>query len=243
MALLVLRAWSDLANGGLYSVLHPDGCATLIPIPETGELRATPCFLRADMLLSPCTGKPIASYNSGRYMLLHNDPRLDAGFYTDYYAPGGRIPRKLSGGDVLLFAAGLRLERCGKGRSCRGVYIVGGILVREVVNIAAVGWREALERHPELSLSPHYWRHDDRPVAVTGEGFTITPPLRVDDGDGGPSEALGELLGWEAARAFARGRFRRSRLVEGDIDLVERVAASWGSKLATPQPWRCKGEE
>jgi hypothetical protein len=242
--LIVLRAWSDLSNGGQYSILHPDGCTTLIPVPETGRLKGKPpCHMDPTCYRSPCTGKPLAAYMEKSY-ILHNDPRLDLGFYTGYHAPRGRLPRRLGEGDLVLFAAGLvpeeHVERLGTARASRlygEVYIVGGLLVEDVVDVSALGWEEALARHPQLAMSPHYWRLNDEPVALVGRGFTLTPPLKAGArGKGGlePTQQLRRLLGGKAAEAFARSRFRRTRLLNTSPEDVFETLESQGSKIV----WR-----
>ena len=247
---LVLRAWSDTANGGQYSVLHRSGCASLIPIPETISMRRVPCFLRPRCLLSPCSLRSLSFYMARYSPVLHNDPRLDKGFYTGYWAPHGRLPRSLGRGDVLLFVAGLVWEdyaglatRPGKlvGRGFAGIYFVGGIVVEEVLDTRSMGWREALRRWPWLVYSPHYWRRGDSPVAIVGQGFMFKPPLPASARGTlrAPSEAAIKLLGAEAARSLARNRFRRSRLVELSLDLVRAVAEKHGAVVTRARQYVC----
>ncbi len=247
---LVLRAWSDTANGGQYSVLHRGGCASLIPIPETGPMRRVPCFLRPQCLLSPCSLRSLSFYMARYSPVLHNDPRLDKGFYTGYWAPRGRLPRSLGRGDVLLFVAGLVREdyaglatRPGKlvRRGLAGVYFVGGIVIEGILDTKSIGWREALRRWPQLVYSPHYWRRGDTPVAVVGQGFMFRPPLLASAPGTlrAPSEAAIELLGANAAKGFARNRFRRSRIVELGLDLVRAVAEKHGSVITRARQYVC----
>ena len=247
---LVLRAWSDTANGGQYSVLHRGGCVSLIPIPETGPMRRVPCFLRPQCLLSPCSLRPLSFYMARYSPVLHNDPRLDKGFYTGYWAPRGRLPRSLGRSDVLLFVAGLVQEdyaglatRPGKlvGRGLAAVYFVGGIVIEEILDTKPMGWSEALRRWPWLVYSPHYWRKGDTPVAVIGQGFMFRPPLPASAPGTlrAPSEAAIELLGANAAKGLARSRFRRSRIVELSFDLVEAVAEKHGSVITRARQYVC----
>ena len=249
---LVLRAWSDLSTTGQYSILHRNGCASLIPIPETSAYRR-PCFLRPDCLLSPCTLRPLSFYMVRYTPVLHNDPRLDKGFYTGYWAPRGRLPRALSRGDLLLFVAGLvhedyarRADKPGKlvQRGFAGIYFVGGIVVEDIVDVGETGWRRALEKWPRLVYSPHYWRRGDTPVAVIGSGFVLRPPLPA-SAPGTlrePSEAAKEILGNDAAWGLARSRFRRSRLIPMALELVERAAQRHGSRIVAAGQYVCSAK-
>ncbi len=247
---LVLRAWSDTSNGGQYSVLHQGGCVSLIPIPETSSMRRVPCFLRPRCLLSLCSLRPLSFYMARYSPVLHNDPRLDKGFYTGYWAPRGRLPRSLGRGDVLLFVAGLVQEdyaglatrpRKLVERGLAGIYFVGGIAIEEILDTRSTGWGEALRRWPWLAYSPHYWRRGDTPVAVVGQGFMFRPPLLASAPGTlrAPSEAAIELLGADAARGLARNHFRRSRIVELGLGLVRAVAEKHGSVITRARQYVC----
>ena len=241
--MLLLRAWADTSTARQYSVLHENGCSTLIPIPEQKtRLRMAPCFLDPYCTLSPCTKKPIADYILGEPFLLHNDPRLDLGFYTGYWAPRGRIPRGLREGDLVLFMAGLvreeSLEESRRGleavqeRGAGGVYVVGGLIVERILDVFREGWEKALKEHYWLQCSPHYWRRGDAPVALIGRGFLLYPPLRASSRNREPSRELASLIGLKKATALARSNYRRSGLLpldawklleefkEGGYDLV-----------------------
>ena len=247
---LVLRAWSDTANGGQYSVLHRGGCVSLIPIPETNSMKRTPCFLRPQCLLSCCSLRPLSFYMARYSPVLHNDPRLDKGFYTGYWAPRGRLPKSLKRSDVLLFVAGLVWEdyaglatrpRRLVEKGLAGIYFVGGIVIEEMLDTRSMGWKRLIHRWPQLVYSPHYWRKRDNPVAVVGQGFMLKPPLPASQPGTlrAPSEAAIELLGAEAARGLARNRFRRSRLVELSLGLVKVVAERHGSRIARARHYVC----
>ncbi len=248
MGVLVLRAWSDTASRGQYSILHDDGCATLIPIPDP-SIPEPPCFLRAECLASPCTGEPLSRYIVRGSGVLHNDPRLDLGFLTDRPAPRGRIPRGLGPGDLVLFAAGLsrrpaqgpllrRLLRVGEA----GIYIVAGLLVREVVDVGGKGWPAAIREHPELAESPHYWRRPrDHPVALIGEAFTVKPPIPASKprSPSQPSRELELLLGREIASKLARGRYRRTRLLPLEASTILSTMEELGYRILKPRPQQC----
>ena len=213
-------------------------------------MRRVPCFLRPRCLLSPCSLRSLSFYMARYSPVLHNDPRLDKGFYTGYWAPRGRLPRSLGRGDVLLFVAGLVWEdytglatRPGKlvERGLAGIYFVGGIVIEEILDTRSMGWSRALHRWPRLVYSPHYWRRRDTPVAVVGQGFMFRPllPASAPGTLRAPSEAAIELLGAEAAKGLARSRFRRSRLVELSLDLVKAVAEKHGSGITRARQYVC----
>ncbi len=245
---LLLRAWLDTSSlpggQGYYSPLE-GGCATLIPIPEEHINRGDYPREALDPrhYRSPCSGRSLDNYMPvGRVWLLHNDPRLDLepGFYTDYYAPQGRLPRSpersLRPGDLLLFAAGLaqypqgfwerrrrlaeilRAFREARERGRLGVYLIGGLRVKKTIDVSRTGWERALELAPVLRYSPHLYRDRDRPVAVVGEPVAIGGPVPLARPSGGrlcgePSPWLMELLGQQAAAAFLRQNCRRARVV------------------------------
>lgn len=242
--LLLLRVYLDtgsLARGGYYSPLHvSEECATLIPVPET-ETKSRLDFIDPNKVVDPCTHMPLRRFQPWEQSwLLHNDPRLDLGFYTGYYAPRGRLPRRpghrLVRNDVLGFIAGLAVYPEGfwdkwkrlqdirrafknavnSGRA--GVYLIGFIVVKAVINIEAVGWNKALEMFPQLSQSPHYLRKYDHPVAVIGEGYIVRPPVRLTEPSQGlarmkPNSFLKRLIGDDAAKALAQSNYRRSRIM------------------------------
>jgi hypothetical protein len=250
--LLVLRAWADTSTSGFYSALHPTGCPTLIPIPETKPLRThrPPCFMNPECMLSPCTARRLADYMPRRYVL-HNDPRLDHGFYTGYYAPRGRIPRMISGGDVVLFAAGLAKEQVLGEKQWRslavlaakglaGIYLVGGILIEHIIDVSDLGWSRALAMYPRLVFSPHYWRRWDAPVALTGKGFWVLPPLPLSGGSLREASAEARrLLGSSVAESFARSRFRRTRLLSMGFARFVETLESLGYRVAKPRGYPC----
>ncbi len=254
--ILLLRAYAETSSNGYYSPLHRGNCPTLLPIPEEGVLRAKPWFMDPRRTRSPCTGEPLSTYYPVEHAAtpIHNDPRLDLGLYTDYYMPGGRLPsrpgKRLGRGDVLLFMAGLaqypdeawrrprslreqkRLFDEARRRGRAAVYLVGGIVVEEIVDTGLVGWEKAVRRHPVLACSPHYYRVMDEPVAVLGRGFTLQPPPRISCGRG-PCRGFTMLLG-DAALGAARNNYRRTRVVEwrGNwTDFLEELAATLSTRV------------
>ncbi len=243
--LLLLRAWLDtgsLPGGrGYYSPLE-EGCPVLIPIPEHGVAAGEPPeWIDPKRWRSGCSGRPLADYMPlDHEWLLHNDPRLDLGFYTDYYSPWGRIPRspekELRPGDIVAFAAGLaeyprgfwarrrrlaeilRVFAEARSRGRTGVYLVGYIRVQRVVDVDKLGWENVLHRYPVLGFSPHLLRPGDRPVAVLGEPHVPEEPLPLARSVAGrlcgtATETLIRLLGARAARGFLRQKCRRARVV------------------------------
>ncbi len=243
--LLLLRAFFETSNGGYYSPIHDNGCATLLPILDNREwYRVIPPHLLANNIVDTCTGCRLSAYYAVEYgvqPLVHRDPRLDLGFYTGYYAPGGRLPKssdkRLVEGDYLLFMAGLarypegfwgarrrlneikrifqRLVHDGK----TGIFIVGGLRVVEVVDVSVTGWSRVLEEYPFLAESPHYYRFNDNPVAVIGEPLQITP-IKIADSRGKPTMELIKIVGREHALKIARNKYRKSRVVvvKGDVE-------------------------
>jgi len=255
---LLLRAWLDTSSlpggQGYYSPLE-GGCATLIPIPEEHVNRGDYPREALDprVARSPCSGRSLDNYMPlGRGWLLHNDPRLDMepGFYTDYYAPQGRLPRSpergLRPGDLLLFAAGLaqyprgfwerrrrlteilRAFREARERGGLGVYLVGGLRVEKVIDVSRTGWERALELAPVLRYSPHLYRDGDRPVAVVGEPLATGEPVLLARPAAGrlcgePTPLLIGLLGRRAAEAFLRQNCRRARVVTVEGERLARL--------------------
>ena len=264
--LLLLRAWLDtgsLRGGrGYYSPLTEDGCPMLIPIPETRVEKPwsqLPSSLDPRRWRSRCTGQPLEHYMPLEHpWLLHNDPRLDTGgegFYTDYYAPKGRLPKspekELRPGDVLAFAAGLasyprgfwerrrrhreilQAFREAVARGDAGLYLVGYLVVQEVIDTSKTGWERAISRHPVLRESPHYHRIGDRPVAVLGKPRMLEKPLRLASPLGGrlcgrPEEPLVEILGARAAARLVKQNCRRSSVVQAGRGVLEKLRALGG---------------
>ncbi len=250
---LTLRVYLDTSSlpggGGYYPPLHPGrGCATLLPVPEPG-LRGRPPPLDPWVAGDPCTGRAVAWFQPlGLEWPLHRDPRLDLGWYMDRWAPRGRLPRRLAGGGLLLFVAGLavypegfwaerrslsEIRRAFRGAveaGRAGVYLVGLLEAWEALDVGREGWGRLLARCPTGAESPHYWTRDHWTVALLGRGFLVEPPLYMGR-PGSASEAARQLLGGEAAEALARGRFRRSRLLALSLDALESLVSGWGSRL------------
>ena len=214
----LLRVYADTSTAGYYSPLHPGlGCATLLPVPDPRVPGDPPEWLDPWRTRDPCTGRPLAWYMPlGGEWVLHRDPRLDLGFYTEPLGRRGRLPRRLGPGWVLVFAAGLavypegfwtgrrrggeilsayRRARAG-GRA--GVYIIGLLFVEEVLEVR--DWSRA---PGVLWESPH--RLYGEPVrAVIGEPLLLEPPV--------PVSRL--MDSWLAGRLekLGRGRFRHGPL-------------------------------
>ncbi|KSW12156.1 hypothetical protein CF15_05175 [Pyrodictium occultum] len=123
-----------------------------------------------------------------------------------------------------------------------GVYLVGLLEVREILDASEQGWAAILQRHPELRHSPHLLRPGDRPAAVTGRGLLVHPPAPLSEPGPGPqaqrpARLLQRLLGASAAEALARGRYRRSRIVDRSLDEVAELLREEGHRvleLSTP---------
>lgn len=256
----VFLSSSDLPGmQGYYSLFLPEkACAGLIPIPDRGiSWDKMPSHLDPCKAVEPCTGLKYEMLQPIEYKwVLHRDPRIDLGFYTD-----SRFARARSD-DILLFTAGLAeypngfwgqrrwsireirrvfLDSVRKGKA--GVYVVGGIVVEKVLDISRLkrGWREAVEKTPMLKYSPHYHRGHDLPRAFLGKGFTLKPPLPISrrvEGRlaGPPTRLLKKLLGEEKALAYARKKYRKS---SGGVEIaVEDVLSTLeeeGAKIVYSQ--------
>ncbi len=250
--LLLLRAYIETSNGGYYSPIHSDkNCYTLLYIPENpARLRMVPDHLIPQNITDPCTSRKLADYYpiEMKDKPIHRDPRLDLGFYTGYYMPQGRLPKKpgkrLEPGDHLVFMAGLAeyppnywdkphtqreiirtfRQICRNPKRC-GIYIVGGIIIKEIINIVETGWNNAITIHPDLKESPHYYRKNDHPVAVIGKSYILNPPVRISSlvDNRRPSEQLIQIVGERNAYSIARNNYRRSGVLEvlGDNKFIK----------------------
>ncbi|WFO74896.1 hypothetical protein J4526_07440 [Desulfurococcaceae archaeon MEX13E-LK6-19] len=230
----VYLSTSDLkVMPGYYSpFLREKECAGLIPIPDEHIPQdRLPAHLDPCRAIEPCTGLKYEMLQPLEWSwILHRDPRLDLGFYTD--------PRfnRVRSGDIVLFVAGLAEYPRGFWGSRRwsikeirrvftdsvrqgkaGIYVVGGIIVEKVLNISRLkdGWKKALEIAPILKYSPHYYHGNDYPVALIGKSFILEPPLPVSKPVPGklvgpPTRLLVKLLGEEKAYAYARKNYRKS---------------------------------
>ncbi len=247
--LLLLRAWLDtssLGGWGYYSPLE-GSCPTLIPVPEPrANLQGLPPFMDPFRWRSRCTGLPLAHYMPvGGEWPMHNDPRLDLGFYTDRFAPHGRLPRSLEPGDVIGFVAGLavypqgfwerrrrrseilRAFRESVSRRRVGLYLIALLEVEKLVDTLTVGWENALKMIPALRESPHY-HVGDPAVAVVGRFVMPREPVPLAYPSSGrlcgsAAEPLLDLLGMEAALSFLRQGCRKSRMVDVDPSTIKCV--------------------
>jgi len=238
---LLLRVYAESANGGIYSILWED-CLTILPIPEKQILGNDPKHLRMDKIIDKCTNKPIKEFYPKRirekYLYVHYDPRLDKGFYTDYYMPRGRLPKKkdkrLGENDLLLFMAGIikrekqnstkipsinKYNKNGKA----GIFIIGGIIVEEIIDTEEIGWKKAIKKYPELKLSPHYYRYGDKPVAVIGKSFILEEPYPLMIFPRIINKDAYQLLGKEILYNMVRNNFRRSRVFETNLDKILKI--------------------
>ncbi len=238
MKALFLRVFVETSNGGYYSPIIDD-CYVALPIPETTKIPDPPDHMLPDKIIDKCTGRTLDHY----YPLeltrnnhpVHNDPRLDLGFYTDYYMPIGRIPKKndkkLSKNDVIIFMAGfayypqgffeskhtlrdirkefMKAHREGK----TGIYIMGYIVIKDMVNVEEIGWRKAIQKYPVLRYSPHYYRQNDKPLAIIGKGYILANPIKIYSKSQGISPVLKKIIGGRQAVSMARNNFRRSSVV------------------------------
>jgi len=158
---------------------------------------------------------------------------------------GGRIPWGLTRGDVILLIAGLaryprgfwdtrrrkaeirRAMRESEAQCTSGLYIVGGIIVEDLVDVAGVGWRELLSVYPCAMETSFYWdaaRYgiDEGPLLVVGETFKLYPPVVVYKCNR-PARELAKILGNEAVERALRNELRRAAplKVEGLLEKLE----------------------
>lgn len=115
-----------------------------------------------------------------------------------------------------------------------GMYIIGGIIVKDKLDIRELkgGWDEAIKMSPVLRYSPHYYRDNDYTIAIIGKGFILEPLLPVSlrvPGKlvGPPNDLLKKLLGEDRASKYARKRYRKSsgatqKSVEEVIEILEK---------------------
>ncbi|RLG79212.1 MAG: hypothetical protein DRO13_06310 [Thermoprotei archaeon] len=247
---VLIRVYSDLGNVGYYSVLHSDGCTTLLPVAEEEGLISIPNFMNPLRIRDKCTDKPIAHYYAfakRSIKAVHNDPRIDLGFFTENYR-GGRLPKKsIRIGDYVLFMSGLaeypektwyldrkefyRLVKSLRKKGKVGIYIVGGIVVERKLVIRSRDWDSVSAKHPVLLYSPHnYWSERKDTLAVIGRGFYVKPPVRVatlTDTGFRPSAKLIRLVGRTAANKLVRQRFRKTGLLILDREKLEEIVLAY----------------
>ncbi len=225
----LVRVFADTSSVGYYSPLL-DGCPALLPVPEPRlELEEAPAWLDPRAVRDPCSGRPLESYMpEGSLWVLHRDPRLDLGFYTEPLGRRGRLPRsRLRRGWLLVFASGLAVYPRGfwerprrRGEVMRafrdavasgraGVYAVAGLLVDEVVEVRS--WNGA---PGVLRESPHA-AVGEPALAVLGRVLVPPEPMPLD-----PRLARGRLRA--RLGALRRGRFRLGPLgsVDEALDLL-----------------------
>lgn len=246
--IVLIRVFSDLVNIGYYSVIHSDDCVTLLPLVETRRVRGKPSFLDPRRVIDKCTGDPLIKYylfTKYRVEIIHNDPRIDLGFYTEEYR-GRRLPkRKLKKGDLVLFMSGLaeypdkiwyyrstsisRVLRDLKREGKVGIYLIGGLFVEKTVRIKSDEWSEVIERNQVLMYSPHYYRLEDRDAfAVIGRGFYINPPLRIAKltiHGYRLSNELISLIGRRESYKLTKQNFRKSKYLTIKQDKFENIIA------------------
>ena len=250
--MLLLRVYLDTNQfyGGYYSPIHDNGCITFLPIKETHQLREIPSHLNAIKIIDKCTNMQLSMFYPREWVInnklaVHNDPRLDLGFYTGHYAPIGRIPRRLARNDYILFMAGLAKYRAGfwdkprskseiikafkeaKDKGNAGIYIVAYIKVNDIVEIK--NWLQAIKKYPNLKYSPHYYWEDTQriTVAVIGESNYIIPPIKIFDlKEKKPTRVLVDLIGKENTVRLIKNNFRKSRLIIMDSEQIENLIES-----------------
>jgi len=252
IGVVLLRVYADTSNIGYYSVLHEDGCVTLLPINEKYSVSEIPSFLDPRRIVDPCRNTPLrAYYKFARVEVnaVHNDPRLDLGFYTEELR-GARLPRKkLRPRDIVFFMAVLAeypdeiwysskvsmrkvlslLRKEGK----IGVYLVGGIVVERKVAIQSDTWSEAVKAYPILAYSPHYYRVEARDTfAILGKGFRIEPPLKIavyTQTGFRVMDTLKRLVGSSASLNLAKQRFRKSRYLLVDESVLDNLVLPYAT--------------
>ncbi len=244
--LVLVRVFSDTNNIGYYSVLHDDQCISLLPIIETTGLRDKPIFMDPYRIIDPCRNVPLITYykfTKYRINAIHNDPRLDLGFYTEENKPSRLPKKKLKKGDIILFMAGLaqyppeiwffdnvnmrkilyNLRKEGK----IGVYIVGGLVVERKIEINNSQWNDAISKYPVLTYSPHYYRVEKRNTfAVLGKGFYIDPPIKIavlTTKGYRLTRKFISLIGYNNAEKLLRQNFRKSRYILVEHDRLEKI--------------------
>jgi len=239
----LLRVYADTSTVGYYSPLHDHlECASLLPIPERRiELSRAPVWLNPYFVRDPCTNLAMATFMPlGLEWVMHRDPRLDLGFYTEPLGRSGRLPRAVSRGWLLVLVSGLAVYpegfwdrrrsrrevlkafREAMGSSRGGVYIVALMEIEEVLEVR--DWSRAPR---ELLQSPHSALGE--PVrAVLGDVMLVTPPIPLD------AIARGRLR--ERIERLARGRFRLGRLGDSSevLELVEGQATLRRLKALNP---------
>ncbi len=252
MKVLFYRAFLDTTKGGYYSPLHEDlKCASLIPpaeLPLTPKrLSIIPSWLNPYKVIDSCTGNPIVKFMPwDKKWVLHNDPRLDLGFLTDRpIARGGRIPWGIVNEGIVIFVSGLitypkgfweiprrfvEIKRFFREsmENCRAsLYAVGGLVIKDFIDILEVGWKKAIEKYPCLEQSPNYWYLDPEVIVLIGEPFKLRPPVKLYTfcnwkiGD-----ALIDLLGPKLAEKTARNLLKKTNplSISDPIEILEKYA-------------------
>ena len=128
---LLVRVAADQSEGGGHwngPVDHRDGSFAYIPIPESKSIR--PGMQKPYQLVSPALARfdlPLPSHLAAQSM--HLDPDFDHLTYGDQGQRAKQIQTKLTGGDLLVFYAGMRdVSGGGLVYALIGLYVIEAIL-------------------------------------------------------------------------------------------------------------------
>lgn len=250
IGIVLIRVFSDLKNMGYYSVIHNDHCITFLPIIEMRDLRKIPLFLDPRKIIDHCRNTPLISYyRFSKYDVkaIHNDPRIDLGFYTEDNKPSRLPKKKLKKNDIILFMTGLafyppeiwfsnkanmnkilyELKKNGK----IGIYIVGGLIVNNLIEINGINWDKIIAKYPVLTYSPHYYRlRREKTLAILGRGFYIDPPVKIASRyiyGYRLSRDIISLIGYRNAVKILRQNFRKSSYIVIRREKIEEILAPY----------------
>lgn len=249
LKIVLIRVYADLSNPGYYSVIHRDNCITILPVVEKNSLETIPSFMDPGRIIDKCSGKPLEYYykfSKFNPKAIHNDPRIDLGFYTEE-ARSNRLPyTKMSRETIILFMSGLakypeniwfaskkefrKIQREIRSKNLMGIYIIGGIVLNKVLKIESSDWNKTFEEIPVLMYSPHYYRKNNKnTVAFIGKGFYINPPLKIatlTTDSFKITRDLIELINRENVYKLIKQNFRKTSIIETKRDIFEKTLGS-----------------